>query len=597
MPSRTVYCMISVIVLAVLILTGCEAPEAELSRKVSPDWSRGVRLGVAYFGEPITLVADEGRGWSHIVWTGQVDDEQNLHYVRLSPRGEVLLERDLELTLTKTRRPQLLLDQAGGLHLFFLARLSGSKQPSLFHTFLDDEGRISAAPIRLSAPDQEVDFYRVVLGAAGQIEVFWSVGQAVEPGIRHVALNEKGSPVSVPALLITGGAAFDVQADARGSIHLTWFQPWPDGQGQEVRYTSFAEDRLQPGTGVFLADMPTPLGVIIWGPTLGLDSTNAYIFWSREYRLGLEAGTAETHYATFPLGAPAPGEERLLLPPVSEPVYSEHQGPFGYANLAEPGSGQRYGSDFLTMPVPVAGQMSELPVLITMKVVEPGRAKAQVVAVVFAQGKLRGYHFVARTTLSSQYPLAVSDAAHDLHAVWSDLVGRGSHVVYFASTSSAVRERVDRLWPGDVVTTSMNVVWGMLSGLVVLPLTLLWILPAAIWLAIYAFVGPGESLSYRPARIALVVGVLLYLGAKLVWMPTILDYVPFSTWVPLPLKSVSIILRIMTPLTILGLALLVGYARVRRADSKSVFAFIVPFVVVDALLTIAVYGPSIVPQG
>jgi hypothetical protein len=73
--------------------------------------------------------------------------------------------------------------------------------------------------------------------------------------------------------------------------------------------------------------------------------------------------------------------------------------------------------------------------------------------------------------------------------------------------------------------------------------------------------------------------------------------IPFSAWVPLPLKGIAFLLRTLTPLTILGLALLAGYAGVRRADSKSVFAFIVPFIVVDALLTIAIYGPSIVPQG
>jgi len=597
MQRRTLYWMAGLMALVMLALTGCEAPEAERSRKVSPDWSRGVRLGVAYFGEPITLVADEGRGGSHIVWTGQKEGEQNLHYLRLSPQAEVLLERDLETPLSRPRRPQLLLDKDGRLHLLFLARPPGSEMLSLFHALLGDEGQIAAGPARLSALDQGVELYRAVLNAAGQIAVFWSVEHGADPGIRYVRLDEEGSPTSSPNLLVAGGTAFDVQVDAGGTLHLTWFQPWANDQGQEVRYASFTDARIEPVTGVRLTDMPTPRGVIIWGPTLGLDTTNAYVFWSREYRLGLEAGTAETHYTTFLLGAPVPGEKPLLLPPVSEPVYDEHEGPFGYANLAYLASELRYDSGYLTMPVPVAGQMSELPVLVTMKVFEPGRAKAQVMVAVFAQGKLLGYQFLAQTTLFSQYPLAVSDAAHDLHTIWSDLAGRGRHIVYFASTSSAVKDRIDRFGPNDVATSGLNMLWGILSGFVVLPLTLLWILPAVIWLAIYTFLGRGEDLTYRPARIALAVGVLLYLGSKFVWMPTILDYIPFSAWVPLPLQSISLLLRLLTPAIILALACLAGYARVRRADTRSVFSFMVPFVLVDALLTIAIYGPSIVPQG
>ena len=63
MQGRTRYWMVGLVVLVALVLSGCEVPEAELSRKASPDWSRGIRLGVAYFGEPMTLVVDEGRGW------------------------------------------------------------------------------------------------------------------------------------------------------------------------------------------------------------------------------------------------------------------------------------------------------------------------------------------------------------------------------------------------------------------------------------------------------------------------------------------------------------------------------------------------------
>jgi hypothetical protein len=90
------------------------------------------------------------------------------------------------------------------------------------------------------------------------------------------------------------------------------------------------------------------------------------------------------------------------------------------------------------------------------------------------------------------------------------------------------------------------------------------------------------------AWIPLSISIILYYAVKLITLPTILNYVPFSAWINIPTK-IQPLLRYGIPLLIIGLAFLVAN-KLRRRYNNSVPVFYISFVLIDALLTLVIYG-------
>jgi hypothetical protein len=86
----------------------------------------------------------------------------------------------------------------------------------------------------------------------------------------------------------------------------------------------------------------------------------------------------------------------------------------------------------------------------------------------------------------------------------------------------------------------------------------------------------------------LVIAILLYQVTKLLFLPTIQTYTPFSAWLDLP-RSWSTALRVMVPLLIFGVAWLAA-EWVRRSRTASTLAYFFVVAAVDAILTLVVYG-------
>ena len=84
------------------------------------------------------------------------------------------------------------------------------------------------------------------------------------------------------------------------------------------------------------------------------------------------------------------------------------------------------------------------------------------------------------------------------------------------------------------------------------------------------------------------IAIVLYYVVKLIFMPTITTYIPFSAWIPIP-QSFETILQIGVPLLILALSLLVANF-VRTRYSETTLAFYLAFTITDAILTLFVYG-------
>jgi hypothetical protein len=564
-----------------LTLSGCDVT-SNRSDKPSPDWSRGLKLGVSRLNQPVALQID-GEGHAHLVWYTKVEEVSKLHYAQLDDQGKVVVQKDLAIPLFDPHQPQLLLDKGGNMHLALLAREDGIK--SLFHLLLGEDGEALSEPTRLSSPSipspsggdkgGEVESYQTCLGQEGRIEVFWSDKE----GIAHISLDEGGDAISPPTLIVPQGINPSAQVDRSGTIHLAWAQETPS-QGPMLHYAAFQIP--EPVNGTRLARLGMVPEAALYGPVLGLDMDSVYIFWSLEQRAGLEVGTAQSYYVSFPSGQPS------RLTPIR-------------INIAS--------SDFVTMPSVAGEQRSEVAATFNVyvssgfksyfeqsKMVEMGpvsigfRPEMQLAQAVFAEGQMMGYQLAANTDSASLRPNLVADPASNLHLTWLDTAGFGRYDVYYASTSPPARAWLDRTRPKDVLLEAADLAVGMLSGVALLPFLILWIfLPLLLLVLFYVFVGE-EELELKRVKVVLGIAIALYTGTKLVSLPISLLYLPFLDQVP-PLLYSALVSGV--PLIILALALAAIYAYARRADRATLFPAFLIFAVTDALLSMAIYAPGI----
>jgi hypothetical protein len=526
------------ILFAVLLtLGGCDVI-SDRSAKPSPDWSRGLRIGVASLSQPVALQID-GEGHAHLVWYTGIEEVSKLHYTQLDDQAKVVVERDLEIPLSDPHRPQLLLDQRGNMHLAWLAREDGSEGSgkSLFHFLLSDDGEALSEPTRLSLPGKGVESYQMCLGQEGRVEVFW----AAKEGIYHLGLDERGDIISPPILVVPQGTDPSAQVDRSGAFHLAWFQE-PSPQSLALYYAVFQG----------LGQSPSPNEV---------------------------EGVKLTQFGT---GQPSP------LAPVPIDIVD---------------------SDFVTMPSVAEGQRNELAAMFTVwlgpsdlrrtKTESPAllsisKPTMQLVMAVFAEGEMMSYQLAAKTGSTSLRPSLVADPASNLHLAWFDAAGFGRYDVYYASTSLLVKASLDRTSPQDVLLKAADLALGMLSGVALLPFVVLWLFLPLLWLVLfYAFVGE-EELELRRVKVALGIAIALYMGVKLLLLPTSLLYVPFLDQVPPQLSSALVS---GVPLLILALAFAAIYAYTRRAERATLFPAFLIFAVTDTLLSLVIYAPGIFGVG
>ena len=100
---------------------------------------------------------------------------------------------------------------------------------------------------------------------------------------------------------------------------------------------AYANGDYTPGSEIILYETSVPQTAAMVGPTLGLDSQYAYVYWVQIFRTGLEAGTTITRYLTFPIDSPeqlsAPQE--VVIPAEHDLAYD----PFPSGSLQ---AGERY---------------------------------------------------------------------------------------------------------------------------------------------------------------------------------------------------------------------------------------------------------------
>ena len=216
--------------------------------------------------------------------------------------------------------------------------------------------------------------------------------------------------------------------------------------------------------------------------------------------------------------------------------------------------------------------------------------RSQLALLLVENGELAAYQQPVLTRQFSLHPTGAVSADGQLHTAWIDLESPGEYSVYYASTRPEIVAALDRRTGNDTVNDSVDLAWGMASGLTLIPLSIIAALPIIFVCGIYYVTGHDGSLRGNlGAEFALVVALVLYLTSKIVIMGGLLDRPPMMNAIPETMASIWTWLVI---LAIAGVSLVSMLIYIRRSKRPELLKAALLFLAVDALMTLLLYGPT-----
>jgi hypothetical protein len=566
------------LLLLVLLLVSCTSSR-EKGMTPSSDWSRSVKIGDAVTGS-VSMLVDASEENVHLAWLNSLDGKPGIRYTRLDAKANPLVEKQLDLNFAQLRMPRLAPAAEGNLHLLWARRDSARDNWGLWYARLDGQGELRSTPIQLSSPDVNIRDYTAAQGEAGGVVAAWTGSR--EGPIFGVGLDGSGSPHSAPIELVSKGSSPFLKAGPQGSLHMTWVD---DGV---FYYAELAPGILAPLAGTPVAQVPLSTGDSLSGPQLGLTQDRVYLLWSIQRQSGLEAGTARTEFLSFPLGNPTlvKPENVWVLPLEEQPAFP-YQSAYQVTHLGPPVD-PSLSTDFIHQPATAGGQGSELAAAVTIRQQYRQDSHIQVALLVFSEGSFKGYEMVSKGRTLAAEPVLAAGPSGSLYAVWRQ--GAGGRNLYFAATTPQIRAELGRLTTADVLNSLLTAGMEGFIGLLFFPiLGLGWLLPGLLLVGLWKIRRDDDGLGHsRISVLFLVLALLLYQGVKLITLPSVTFYVPFSAWIEIS-RAYRPILQISVPLLILGLSFAAAeVGRRRRGDSAVIYY--ATFAGVDALLTLAIYG-------
>jgi hypothetical protein len=586
--------------LLVCALIGPVEAESKLGQKAAPDWSRAIRIGGEMYGidsgAPL-VVGDDGR--VHLIWTlRRTPQDYDVRYLRLDQEGLVQEEYDLGLPLYQPRRLRLMMGGDARMHVFLLAFVEQGAKSGLFHFTLTDDGRLNSGPDLLSSATDNCFEFDVAQTSTGTMQVFWTEGAGDRRNMFGLALAPEADAPDEPRMLAQG-VAHPVAAGGPGdALYVMWEEPGVDDDTTDLYYMVVTDGYPESLSGQKLMELPTSPRFFRTGPVLTFDQRYAYLVWTVEYRRDSTASViSEGWYASFPLDSPSDVSARAFYLPVEEnPVYVSHDSPFEYEHLVPSSGDEETGSERVTYPSALGGHQEAL-VTCGMTMRRGVSPEHQIINLIFSDGGLLGYQVAGNTTHWSRLSNMVADWDGNLHVSWVEGLEPGPSDVYYATTAQRVKERVDVLTRDDLLFAVLNTVFSSVAALPAVPLALLWVLPPLVWAVVAGRWWVGGEMSSVAGYAAFALAVVVYEVSKLYFSPGLVRYVPFSASIPFLPTELYTPLRVAVPLGIILVATCASVWAIVRTETRSLLTVALVFVLVDAVLTLAVYGPGLALLG
>ncbi len=554
------------LIILALALTGCGVNTPK-GFKASPDWSRGALLGEKVKGTA-GLGVDSAGEHIYLVWPRlQGRDDVILHYAQLDQNGAPVIDRDLTLPLPNPRTPRLLLGNDNTLHLFWKTRQAKGGQIELWHALLTVDGQLQSNARRVSPVTSNVDSYSVAGDGEGGAALVWNDEDSGEVYALH--LNAKGATVVDATRIAVQGSSPAVRVDGNGLLHLVW------REGNRFYYTAFPKTAFAPPPPVQIAKVPQTIGDILVGPKLGLSDGWVYVLWSTLSRAGLQAGTASTQFVAFPNNAPQMAKVQPVIISVSEA-----EGSAGAPSI------DFEASDFVHQPNPAQGERSQLAAALVVKQFRRYNVIVQIATVLFEDGKYKGYQLAGKTLTLSRQPNIAADDRNNLYVTWRE--GSNGEKLYFSATAPQIRAVSDKFSLEDMINLGLRGGFEGLAAVMFLPLALPLLVPGLLLLLPGMWITRKNTLDNAALWGVMGAAFALYHGAKLVFLPDIVRYVPFSAWIDIPAGATTAV-QVGVPLSIAFIAVLFAET-IRRRRTESALIYYFALTLSDTTLTLAVYG-------
>jgi hypothetical protein len=554
-----------VIILAafiLVILTSCSTGQIR-SPKPRSDWSRGIRIGFAHgLTQPSMIV--EMDGTVNIAWTAETAlNSGEIGYSKIAPNGEILVQSTISIPESHLRNGTLR-QGSEGLELCWVS----------------DEG-VRCSNINDEDPAQPNPY--TLISASTDIQLFTSAGEhyawvtregdlfistwgdeptRLSSHVTNVDINLQDDQLLV--------AWTEAKSDSETTLWLTTMSQGSMGEAHQVsRITA----------GVLAGLRQVGLGAARVGDRYCL-------VYGYEFTRGLEGGSAATRLTCLDGQTWMPeSEQRLELVITQKPNFMTYDGPFAISRLAEveiPYSNFTY---LPSSPVTLEGQ-------IVLAVSTPAelryKVRQDIAMLLFDDGQIRGYQSVTATSSSSLSPNLAGDADGYLYITW--LERSIGNEIFFATTNPQASELLNQYDWSEVTVSILGIIAEAITGLLLLPFMLLAFGLAFIAVFVTSRVASLLRLERLKDLIGFISGAVVLWIVKLLFLPYIGSFVPFSSWLPEIPASLLIVYKVFWPLFILSASIFFSQLIVKRRDIPYLTTRFGIYAVIDITLTALIYG-------
>ena len=567
------------ILIILVVLSGCVGGQ-EKARKPSEDFSRGLQLVEDASSSIGYAVAEDGSS-VEIVSTFQKDDGRTgLRYLRINSKTEIVVNKELNYDFGIYARTPWIFSDGDVIQLIWASRSNTQEGWQLWYARLNKEGDLTADPIWVSDGSAGIRDYGLISDQQNGAWVYWE--ERKPERIMITRISGSGQISDSPRVLIEKGSDPSIRIGESGEYWIAW-------RDDSVLYF----DRLDihqdlPLAGEELIDLKVNLGNTLEGPVLGLSDQYAYVFWSVLRQTGMLAGTAVTEYVAFPVNSPEQlRRQNVSIYPDDKERYQPYQGEFKLSSLIPPPPENYLSTDYVFSPQTSSGPG---PVVLSVAATQLNRLDSyiQVAVGIFEDGKLIGYTLATDTTQISQDAVIEVDSNGFFHILWRE--GAAGEEIFYASTSPEVKDSLDKVVISDLPTLLFSGGLEALTGILLFPFAFPWMALGFLIMIVWRLIQNDENITMPWSIIITIIALVSFQASKLLFLPDILLYVPFSAWLDIP-AGVGSVLIYLVPILIFGIGILSAEIRRRKQeDPPSSLSYFLVVVLVDTVITLGIYG-------
>lgn len=569
------------VILAAIILSGCAETPERLWLK-APGWSRAEHVGDTATGDA-PVFALTPNGVAAFLEVGNRAGRYFPEATAIDRKGQPVWEKSFaSISMARPDAPSVHWAH-NAFQLFWISN------KSLYHAELDPtNGEMAEAPQKLSG-EHSVQSYSVAIDQQGRL-VVWYAGPRSNPGLYRLPADDlNAEPVLVDGMGVTPMLRYD----ASGTLHAVWAHHPMGETGVTFFYSATDSDAVTLDDAQIVVRTKSAMGSVFTGPIMGINATDVYLFWTIEVRTGLAAGSVDTRYSYFPLGRPqdASAATQLFVPAdyhlpyqgwLDEGFHAGKRSP-----LAPPLTSKITQLYANSAPGPELVTIQRELVAYTMR-----DTRFQTGALFFRDGHPDGYQLFSFTGGNSSAPYITNDADGYLYAAWLERgSGEGFRIVY-ASTHPEMVSAQRKLSSQDYLSLLVQTLFGLLSGAILLPFSLMWIIAPVILYAITFPLRRSDNELRSPGTlISLGIAIAGFWIIKLIMIGGIASYVPFSAWIPIIPGWMTIPLQLGVPLFTFLFGLWIAWYYTYHRQTYSSLLFLIIYLAVDSVISTAIYGP------